>query len=424
MSQKNIPYSESKEFKIAFNENASHYVKLTFLNQIWMRYNESNPGSTVYNAPKSTTYDIGLRRTRFQLFGQLSDRVFFYTQFGLNNISYTSPRKQGLFLHDATSEYVVVKRALSMGVGLTGWNGVSRYSSPSVGSILTMDAPLYQQATNDVNDQFLRKLSIYAKGKLGALDYRFILSNPMSVQKASTSGGDFGQNSSFSTLPGKMQVHGYVNYQFKEEESNLLPYNVGSYLGKKSVFNIGAGFLVQPDAMWRQGNNMDTLQTNLQLYSVDVFYDLPLNSQKKNAITVYASYQYSDYGKNYLRSIGAMNPATGVDANGSINGAGSACPIIGTGNTLYAQAGYLFKQDLLKDKGTLQPFVGIQFSKFDILKDPVTTIDCGLNWLMEGHRSKLSLNYQNRPVFNTDVNGQNVQTSRKSMVVLQYQISL
>jgi hypothetical protein len=47
--------------------------------------------------------------------------------------------------------------------------------------------------------------------------------------------------------------------------------------------------------------------------------------------------------------------------------------------------------------------------------------DAGVNWLIEGHRSKVSLNYQNRPVFsNTDLKEQ----SRKGMVVLQFQIAI
>src|SRR5690606_15596957 len=122
--------------------------------QIWIRYNESNPGTTVFGTPKSNTLDLGLRRTRIQLFGQISDKIFVYTQFGTNNINYISPRKQGLFFLDAVTELKIVDQKLSFGSGLTGWSGLSRYASPSVGSILTLDAPLYQQSTNDINDQF------------------------------------------------------------------------------------------------------------------------------------------------------------------------------------------------------------------------------------------------------------------------------
>lgn len=423
-AQKIVPYNENKEFKIHFNESGSQYVKLTFLNQVWARYNESNPGSAVYGTPKSTTYDIGLRRTRIQLFGQLTDRVFFYTQFGQNNIAYNSPRKQGLFFLDAVTEYAFVKRALSIGGGLTGWNGLTRYAAPSVGTILSADAPLYQQATNDISDQFLRKFSLYAKGKIGKLDYRMVLSNPMSIQKASVGAGAFGKNASFSTLPGKAQLHGYFNYQFKDEESNLTPYTVGSYLGKKEIFNIGAGFLVQQDAMWRAGDNNDTLFSNIQLLSADVFYEIPLNKEKKTAYTLYAAYQNSDYGKNYYRNVGPMNPATDVTANASLNGPGSAYPIIGTGNTLFAQTAYLFRQNLLGEHGTLQPYVNVQYSQYEAMKDPMTCVDLGVNWLIDGHRAKMSLNLQNRPVFNVNALGDNVVTTRKNMVYLQYQITL
>src|SRR5687767_14768923 len=84
--------SESKldveELKLKLNDEGSHYLKWTFLNQVWIRYNDSNPGTTVLGEPASNTLDIGLRRTRIQFFGQLTDHVFFYTQFGQNNFNF------------------------------------------------------------------------------------------------------------------------------------------------------------------------------------------------------------------------------------------------------------------------------------------------------------------------------------------------
>ena len=93
-------WAQNKELKYQLNEDGSHYVKGTFLNQIWVRYTENNPGSTIDGYAEENTFDIGLRRTRIQLFGQLSDRIFFYTQFGTNNLSYSGVRKQGLFFPD------------------------------------------------------------------------------------------------------------------------------------------------------------------------------------------------------------------------------------------------------------------------------------------------------------------------------------
>jgi hypothetical protein len=39
---------------------------------------------------------------------------------------------------------------------------------------------------------------------------------------------------------------GYVEYQFFDKEANFLPYKVGTYLGTKKMFNIGAGFYTAP----------------------------------------------------------------------------------------------------------------------------------------------------------------------------------
>lgn len=418
-------FGQNKELKFKLNEDGSQYVKATFLNQVWVRYNQNNPGTTIQGYPENETFDIGLRRTRIQLFGQLTDRVFFYTQFGTNNLSYNGARKQGLFFHDAIGELKLVNEYLSLGAGLTGWSGLSRYASPSIGSILSLDAPLYQQATNDVSDQFVRKFSIYAKGKLGKVDYRFALTKPMSIAKSTVQGTSISPNSLFTPQPPKPQLQGYVMYQFLEQESNLTPYNVGSYLGQKNVFNIGAGFIFQHNAMWHSENNeLDTIHSDLALFAVDVFYDHVIQSEKKTAVTVYASVSSNNYGKNYLRNVGVMNPADGVNSNGTLNGPGNAFPLIGTGTTVYAQVGYIFKNDLLGKMGTIQPYIATQYSNFDLLKDPMLMYEGGLNWLINGHRTKISFNYQSRPVFELNNSGDYISRMRKGMFVTQLQIAI
>ncbi|WP_215224109.1 hypothetical protein [Echinicola shivajiensis] len=416
---------ENKELRFNLNQDGSHYVKGTFLVQTWLRYTQANPGTEVYGTADDHILDIGLRRTRLQLFGQLTDRVFFYTQFGQNNLSYKSPRKQGLFFHDALGEYKVVNEKLSIGSGLTGWNGVSRFSSPSIGSLLTLDAPLYQQATNDVNDQFVRKFSVYAKGQLGKLDYRLAVSKPMAIQNSTVQGIELGENATFSSEPGYAQIHGYFKYMFLDKESNTTPYQAGSYLGSKSVFNIGAGFMTQKDAMWHEAENgVDTARTNLALLAVDLFFDKPLNPAKGNAVTAYVSFSSNDYGKNYIRNIGAMNPATGTNSQGSYNGAGNAFPTIGTGNTLYGQFAYLFERGLLGTAGTLQPYISSQYSDFDLFSDPMVMYDAGVNWLINGNRAKLSLNYQSRPIFTMNTAGEYISSDRKGMMVIQFQVAI
>src|SRR5438105_1799945 len=77
-----------EELRIKLNDDGSRFLKMTFMNQTWLRFNQSNPGTTVLNEKADQTLDIGLRRTRIQFFGQLTDHVFFYTQFGQNNFNF------------------------------------------------------------------------------------------------------------------------------------------------------------------------------------------------------------------------------------------------------------------------------------------------------------------------------------------------
>src|SRR5258706_2367846 len=79
-----------EELKLKLNEDGSHFIKATFLSQVWSRYADYNTGTTVLNSPTSSGFDIGLRRTRFQLFGQLTDHVTFYFQLGQNNFNFLS----------------------------------------------------------------------------------------------------------------------------------------------------------------------------------------------------------------------------------------------------------------------------------------------------------------------------------------------
>lgn len=211
-----------KDGKLPLNADGSYYFKITLVNQVWLRYNQSNPGTTVGGFAKPSTYDIGIQCFRIQLYGQLTDRVSIYSQIGINNLSYNVGRKSGgtpgasqigtggFFLHDAVGEYATVKTKLSLGAGLGAWNGLARYASSATGTIMGLDLPLVEEATNDVSDQFGRKLSLYAKGKLGKLDYRLAVADPLLYQKAAGYTAVIGPNATFSGRPPKAQYQGYL----------------------------------------------------------------------------------------------------------------------------------------------------------------------------------------------------------------------
>lgn len=418
---------EINELKLNLNDEGSHYIKATFLNQVWLRYNDSNPGTRVLNEPTAQTLDIGLRRTRFQLYGQVTDRVFFYFQFGQNNFNYLSQnagnRKMQAFFHDALGEYKITRGSekLILGGGLTIANGLSRFSQPSVGTIMTMDVPVFAQATVDQTDEFSRKLSVYARGQLGKLDYRLVLSDPFPITTNGQSLPALSTNATFSQRGHEKQYQGLFIYNFFDKESHTTPYMTGTYLGKKKVLNLEAGFITQGKATWtREG--IDTTYHTMNLWSAALFYDAPVNAEKQTALNAYAGYFNYDFGPGYLRYNGIMNPASSVSGPYPAGSQGNAFPMFGTGKVWYSQVGYLMKKDLLgEDNGTLMPYASIQSAKYDRLDKPMNVYDVGVNWLIKGHTSKITLDYQSRPYYEqqgTDI----TRAGRKSQVVMQYQI--
>src|SRR6478609_7555555 len=248
------PKKEIEELRLKLNDDGSHFIKATFLNQVWLRGNQSNDGTTVMGDPAKQTFDIGLRRTRMQLYGQLTDHVLFYFQFGQNNFNYLSSnagnRKVQAFFHDALAEYKVKKGSdlLYLGGGLTITNGLSRFSQPSIGSIMSLDVPVFAQATVDQTDQFSRKLSVYARGQINRLDYRLVLSDPFPVITNGQVLPPVGNNATFAVDQHHKQYQGFFMWNFFDKESHVTPYMTGTYLGKKKVLNLEAGFITQKNA--------------------------------------------------------------------------------------------------------------------------------------------------------------------------------
>ena len=427
------------ELKLKLNDDGSHYIKATFLNQVWLRYNDSNPGSQVLGDAAKQTFDIGLRRTRLQLYGQLTDHVLFYFQFGQNNFNFLTQnannRKLEVFFHDALTEYKVWKGndRLYLGGGLTIANGLSRFSQPSIGTIMSLDVPVFAQATVDQTDQFSRKLSVYARGQLGRLDYRLVLSDPFPINTNGTVATPLtiapNGNSTFAQVGHHKQYQGFFSWNFFDKESHVTPYMTGAYLGKKKVLNLEGGFITQKNATWT-GDGLDPANNqfhNMNLWSVAVFYDTPLNKEKGTAFNAYAGYFHTDYGTGYLRYNGVMNPTSAVVNSPTTSypggSQGNAFPMFGTGSVFYAQAGYLLKKDLLGDgNGTLMPYATLQSANYTRLDKQMTVFDLGVNWLIKGHSSKITLDYQNRPVYEQQAADIVRSAGRKGQVLLQYQI--
>jgi hypothetical protein len=434
------PQPEKSELRYNLNESGSHFFKVTFLNQAWLQFNQNNPGTTVIGVPKDNTFSIGLRRTRMQLYGQISDHVFMYFQFGMNNFNYlnggfnpnaSSNRKIQAFFHDALGEYLVWKNKdyLKIGGGLTIVNGLSRFSSPSVSSIMSMDVPVFAQASVDQTDQFSRKLSLYARGQIGHLDYRVAISDPFPIQTNGAALPTYGPNSIFALKGHEKQFQGLFMWQFFDKETHIAPgYNTGTYLGTKKVVNLEAGFITQKNAMVRVTAPGDTLYQNMNLWSVASFLDMPINKAKGTAINAYLGYFHTDYGTNYLRFNGSMNPGSDITAAqrpGALGGTqGNSFPMFGTGSVVYGQFGYLMKKDLFgSGNGTLMPYIQAQIANYQRVTQTLGVYNAGVNYLIKGHNGKLTLDYQNRPYYApSSATSQIAPVGRRGQLTLQYQV--
>lgn len=426
-----------KALKFNLSEDGSRWFQVTFMNQTWARYTQSNDGTTVKNKSASETFDIGLRRTRIQMYGQITDRAFLYFQFGQNNFNYLSQiagnRKIAAFFHDAVCEYrVSSKNQLKVGGGLTIANGLSRFSQPSVGTIATLDVPVFAQATVDQIDLFSRKLSLYARGQVGKFDYRFSLSDPFPVSTSSLTGTQAAPAITknvavFADSGHHKQLQGYLMYQFFEHEGHTTPYMTGTYLGTKKVFNVAAGAIYQSKATVYQNDNGNTVYNDLKLFCVESFLDMPLNKEKQTAINAYVGYFNTNYGKNYLRFNGIMNPADGIKGTNVIAGTqGNAYPMMGTGQVVYMQLAYVLPKNWFGDDNTsrVSVYASDMINKFDRVGTTGAVHTLGFNWFINGHKAKISAEVQNRPTYLLDpANAPTLKfNNRKSCINVQYQI--
>ncbi|WKN46214.1 porin [Tunicatimonas pelagia] len=427
--------------RIPVGHDSSKYIRIALVQQFWLRSIENNPGTIDASGDLAErSSDIGSRRTRVTMYSQISPRFLVFAQFGINNQTFINggapgqgAKKPQLFFHDAWTEFTVVPErnystnkanlfSLSLGAGLHFWNGVSRLGSPSIGSFLTLDLPVFNFVNVERTDQFGRQYGIYAKGMAGPIHYRLHLNKPFVDQRL----GEITTERASNVATENWSVGGYAAHQFLEKEGILSPFRIGSYLGTKRVFNIGAGFYHHPKASGTLGNPgsiTDFNRHNQTVWAVDAFLDHPLGEQGM-AVTAYSVLFNYDYGPNYFRTVGIMNlDSRPADPSVSLAGYGNTEPLLGTGQIWMSQLGLLLPANWLATLGRFQPFVQTEYKNLDYLDDTFTNLDAGFNWFIEGQVAKLTLQYGTRPIF-IEQNDQRTQTDTKGQWTLQVQIAI
>lgn len=408
-----LSYSQSNKLKLNLDESGKTYIKASVRMQLWARFNETNPGTTINGESADNVFDLSVRRLRMGVSAQLTPKLYVYSLFGGNNINVTTEKDFQFEVLDLFAEYEFAKE-FSLGMGESGWEGLSRWNVRSSSSLMAIDAPLFSLLTVNKNDDIARGLGIWTKGQIGKLDYILSLKDPVQFGVASTEGKiDYAKNKP------RKRISGYIKYEFLDNESNKSPYSggTGTYVGSKDILNLGVGFMNQPKMTSQLIDGKEKFY-DFKNWAVDLFYDAPINKEKGTAITSYLGYYNTDFGPNYIRNVGANDITSGGT---SFNGSGNDFPMMGTGNTLFFQLGYLLPK--AKNNSQLQPNIAIQYSDFDALDDKMVVYDFGINCYFKGHSNKLSLGYQNRPIYQNSNNKLKVD-ERKGMFVVQYQIEI
>ncbi|MGI4734701.1 MAG: hypothetical protein ACRYG7_05925 [Janthinobacterium lividum] len=456
---KSVPYGAG--MKVNLSPDGSKYLRFIGWAQAWAQYNENNSNTLRNGLAKSDQLAFSIRRARLLTLAQLNPRFLMILDLGMENQSSISggvpndpngPGKRAPFyVHQAVGEYRINKY-LSLGAGLNYQNGISRMTSASTANMLAYDIPVVNFPTLDQTDQFGFFLGFYAKGRVGGFDYKLTVDDAFAPSAANTPATVRTNVAAFYPRNSNKIYQGYFDYEFLDKEANLLPFTTGTYLGTKKVFNIGAGFHYNADGMFSRPSALpSTLPTDpyalafnthdIKLFGADVFYDAPIDTASNTAVTFYGVYYNYNFGPNYVRNAGVINPGTSTAVPTGFTGAtnlyGNALPLIGTGQSLYAQLGLLLPKKLLGPKAKLQPYVAYLHSNLKGLRNADGTIkgvnvyDAGINLYLDGHNAKFTLNYRARPDFSDQTflpinNGQSTVNSvnYRPEVTLQAQVYL
>lgn len=373
-----VPHASDtyKPLKISLSKDGWQYLRFLTWHQMWVTAEKKD--GDLHFTPR-------LRRSRVLMAMQMSPRFLMVTHWGLNNL--TADNMDGLgrgrgaqiFMHDAWVEYSAVYKHLYIGAGLHYWNGISRLTSSTTLTTVTLDGPLFNWPNVNRTDQFARHLGVYAKGRFGKFRYRLSVNEPVKKNEAfnDETGVDkplevgtavYKSHQIFGDAKAGVAYQGYFDVNLLDKESDKYPYTVGTYMGKKKVFNIGAGFFLHPDGTASlDGNTGDTITHNVALFGADLYYDAPLG---EGAISSYLVYYNYDFGPNY----------------------GSTTT--GTGDIIYGHVGYVVPE--FSKKMRLMPYVSYAHKNFEKYTEKGSDLGLGLNVMLSGHHAKITLEYLSR----------------------------
>ena len=195
--------SYGRGMTVVLDDKGKKYIRFLTWAQVWTTFTDNNPGTV--NAYGRTERQLAGHRPQacsvshlFAAHGEVPDpaprgdqQPDVHQRRRLGNGAGIGPngagKKPQIFVHDIWNEYAVIPQSecgdfsLAVGAGLHYWNGISRKSSSSTMSYMTVDSPIFCWPNIEFSDQFARQFGWYAKGKLHKLDYRVSVNQPFNA---------------------------------------------------------------------------------------------------------------------------------------------------------------------------------------------------------------------------------------------------
>ncbi len=347
----------SLEKQDGFNDKISQYIdshkiKAGMRVQAWYQYVEDGKGD---NHDKALN-DFMVRRAYFYIKGQATEKMGFFAHLAADRIGQDGLDKpsvglgSGFAVRDAWVNYKF-NDACTFQFGRMYIPFTRFFGTESTFGLLTLEIPFTQGGVRGAP---------FFTSKVGRDDGVVIWGNPFEGLLQYRFGVSEGVESNVENPDDNLRFTGRVSVNLLEPEKGW--YNKGSYLGKKKVLAMGAGYDYQ------QGLILDGMDNqNNEAWTTDIFFDYPVG---EGAVTAELSYVNL---KNSTQALGFSRLVKGKDAQ-----------------IYYIQAGYLFPGQI--GPGRVQPY--FRYEHMDVKDAPDTSFPCaGVNYFIKGHSAKFTLDW-------------------------------
>ena len=350
--------------------------------------------------------DFMVRRIFFPIYVKMGNFIFFSlpafsSQTANTSINSSTPKNIVFYFYDIWTSYKFLDGKIILGTGLNMYNGISRYSSASSARTIGADVPLIAAPNLTSTEQAARQLSMFVTGNLNSFAYRLAVAKPF-VSNTIPENPQIDKIYHYGST--SFSYKGYFEYQFFDKESNAMPYKCATHIGAKKILNIGFGFDYHPNSTLSFNQDNTTTKYDKLHLAADIFYELPFSNN--SAITFYLAQFLFDYGPNFTQTFGVQN----LYKNGISE------IQYGTGKSTFIQAAYLLPSEHLAKR--VQLYYEGTLRDFDDISKVAYHHNLGLNYFIIGHKLKLTLQYENRPLF------YNNNITRKSLVIGKIQIGI